>query len=111
MLLKEIQISRGKRRSRASLATRGYSSKLNDRLTENQRGTGGRGGKFSPETGSRIKEAVEHHLQHRMTCRVCYGKTWKVIDDLSEVANIAPQDLVAALEIVWRCSKNSVIDS
>ena len=103
-LLKEIQISRGKRRSRASLATRSYSSKLNDRLTENYSvGLVAEGGKFSPETGSRIKgkEAVEHHL-HIVNdlSRLLWQNVWKVIDDLSEVANIAPQDLVAAFEIV-----------
>ncbi len=101
-LLQEIKISRVRRRSIATTASRGYSSKLNDRLAEGYNvGLVTKGGKFSPETGSRIKEAVESHL-HMVgdLSRLLWQSVWQAIDEMSEVANTAPQDLVAAFEII-----------
>ena len=60
-----------------------------------------RGGEFSVETGSLIREAVEGHL-HIVTdlSRHLRRTVWRNVDEMMTVAETAPQDLVAAFEIV-----------
>lgn len=91
-LLKEIHVSRNRRQS----DIRGRSSSR-----YRKSGLVTREGKFSEETGSLIREAVESHL-HIVTdlSRLLRRTVWKNIDDMMDVAATAPQDLVAAFEIV-----------
>ena len=91
-LLKEIHISRSRRLS----DMRGRSS---SRFRKS--GLVTKGGEFSEETGSLIREAVESHL-HIVTdlSRLLRRTVWKNIDDMMDVAASAPQDLVAAFEVV-----------
>jgi len=56
---------------------------------------------FSAETGARVKEAVENHL-HIVPdlARHIHQKVMGIIDNMSEVAETTPQDLVAAFEVI-----------
>lgn len=56
---------------------------------------------FSAETGARVREAVETHL-HIVPdlARHIRQKVMLIIDNMSEVAEMNPQDLVAAFEVI-----------
>jgi len=58
-------------------------------------------GDFSAETGARVREAVETHL-HIVPdlARYIRQKVMEIIDNMSEVAETTPQDLVAAFEVI-----------
>lgn len=85
-LLKEIRISRNRRKSVISQDSR-YSQSI--------------GRDFSRDTGSKIREAVENHL-HIVPDLTRYLRQhlWGTIDRMMEIAEVAPQDLVAAFEII-----------
>jgi len=88
-LLKEIKISRGRRNSIIGGGGNGGSS------------TGLVGSEFSNETGSRIRKAVENHLHIVPDLgRHIRQQVMGTIDDMFNIAEVTPQDLVAAFEII-----------